>query len=175
MLDSVVSALTSGEIIAYPSEGVWGLGCDPHNRDAVKKILKIKERSMTKGLIVVGSRISHLEKFANIKKYEKIFKSKWPGPHTWIFPTDKAPEWITGGSKSIALRLSNHKIIKIICDAYSGAIVSTSANKEGQKASKTIHEVRKNFPDIFYVKGETGNLEGSTPIQDIVSLKWIRR
>lgn len=174
-LDLVISALISGDIIGYPSEGVWGLGCDPNNQSAVKKLLKIKKRSPNKGFILVGSDMSHLEKFAPTEKYTTKLNSTWPGAHTWIFPDSHAPKWITGERNSIAMRLSNHPAIISVCDAFFGAIVSTSANEEGSPPSKSFTEVRKIFPEVAFLEGRVGNLNGATPIQDIVSDSWIRR
>lgn len=174
VLNTTVQVLSSGKIIGYPTEGVWGLGCDPDNKLAVARLLKLKGRSEDKGFILVGSKISHLEKYANLNRYKKTFQSKWPGPHTLIFPTKIAPEWITGGKQSVALRLSKHKTIVKICEAFEGAIVSSSANVEGEPPAKTPEEVKKNFPEIFLVKGRTGCLKGPTPIQDVVSKELLR-
>ena len=174
VLDTVVRCLSEGEIIGYPTEGVWGLGCDPSNQLAVTRLLKLKKRSQDKGLILVGSKISHFEQYAEVEKYKESCEEKWPGPHTWIFPTNTTPKWITGGKQSVALRLSKHKTIIRICEAFSGAIVSTSANIEGGLPAKTIDEVKEIFPDILLVKGQIGGLKSSTPIQDVVSKKWLR-
>jgi len=164
-----------GKVILYPSEGVWGLGCDPNNEEAVNKLLKIKHRSNQQGLILVGSKLSHLEKFTSLEKYFPEINKTWPGPHTWVFPSNTAPKWITGGRNSIALRLSDHPSIKLICNNFSGAIVSTSANRSGKKPIKSFIEARTTFPNLSYLPGCIGDKKGSTSIQDIVTKEWIRK
>ena len=72
--------LRLGEVIAYPSEGVWGLGCDPRNKKAVLKLLNLKKRPMDKGLILVASNISQMEPYIDLRKYKtklKNFEAKY--------------------------------------------------------------------------------------------------
>ncbi len=168
------SLLSTGEIIAYPTEGVWGLGCDPKNTEAIKKLINLKKRDPSKGLILVGSEINHFKEYVDVEKYGESMMEKWPGPHTWIVPCKPISELITGSSTSVALRLSNHKTIKEITEKHQGAIISTSANTEGHPAAKSKEEVRSYFKDVFMVKGSLGDLATSTPIQELVSRNWIR-
>ena len=86
-LGSIIEHLKSGELIAYPTEGVWGLGCDPNNLEAVKKILDLKERSSNKGLILLGSRFEQFNEYAFAEEYKAKLMTKWPGPHTWLVPS----------------------------------------------------------------------------------------
>ena len=120
--------LRLGKVIAYPSEGVWGLGCDPRNKEAVLKLLNLKKRPMDKGLILVASNISQIEPYIDLKKYKKKLMTKWPGPHTWVVPTKTVPKWIRGEFTSVALRLTEHPVLKLICEDFQSAIVSSSAN-----------------------------------------------
>ena len=174
MLDSVVSALSSGEIIAYPSEGVWGLGCDPQNEEAVYRLLKLKNRPVSKGLILVGSKLEQMKPYINISKYKVKLMTKWPGSHTWVVPTELTPNWITGKNKSVAIRMSNHPIIKEICKKFQGAIVSTSANIQGERPLMTKEEIQGVFGDLTIVDGVVGSHKGPTPIQDVETNKWLR-
>ncbi len=173
-VNKAISLLNSGEVIAYPTEGVWGLGCDPNNEDALKKLISLKKRDPQKGLILVGSDILHFSEFVNLEKYGKKMMEKWPGPHTWIVPSMLISPLITGESTSVALRLSDHQTVKEITETFGGAITSSSANIEGKEPAKAKEEVEEAFKETFIVDGELGNLDSATPIQDLISGNWIR-
>ena len=143
--------LRLGKVIAYPSEGVWGLGCDPRNKEAVLKLLNLKKRPMDKGLILVASNISQIEPYIDLKKYKKKLMTKWPGPHTWVVPTKTVPKWIRGEFTSVALRLTEHPVLKLICEDFQSAIVSSSANLQGESPSSTKEEVKRIFKDVSII------------------------
>ena len=173
-LDEALVDLKQGKVIAYPSEGVWGLGCDPVNEEAVYKLLKLKNRPVSKGLILVGSKLEQMKPYVNINKYKAKLITKWPGPHTWIVPTRTTPLWIRGNYDSVAVRVSNHPIIIEICNKFGGVMVSTSANMKGKKPVTTQQEVEELFEGLSIVEGCLGTLNSPTPIQDIQTDKWIR-
>ena len=127
-LKEALSELKLGGVIAFPSEGVWGLGCDPNNESAVTKLLRLKQRPMDKGLILVGGTIRHMEPYIEVERYKAKLLTKWPGPHTWVVPTFSTPKWITGSNSSVAVRVSSHPVISLLCGKFGGAIVSSSAN-----------------------------------------------
>jgi len=167
--------LKLGKVIAFPSEGVWGLGCDPNNEVAVAKLLRLKQRSMNKGLILVGGTLEHMKPYIEVEKYKTKLLTKWPGPHTWVVPTVSAPKWITGENFSVALRVSSHPVISLLCEKFGGAIVSSSANLQGKTPAKSRKEVEKFFKGINVVGGNIGVLQGPTPIQEIETNNWIRK
>ena len=173
-LDEALVDLKQGKVIAYPSEGVWGLGCDPVNEEAVYRLLKLKNRPVSKGLILVGSKLEQMKPYININKYKAKLITKWPGPHTWIVPTRTTPLWIRGNYDSVAVRVSNHPIIIEICNKFGGVMVSTSANMKGKKPVTTQQEVEELFEGLSIVEGCLGTLNSPTPIQDIQTDKWIR-
>ena len=86
-LASVLEHLKSGGVIAYPTEGVWGFGCDPNNQDAINNLLAIKERSYEKGLILIGSKFEQFFQYSHAEEYKDKLMTKWPGPHTWLVPS----------------------------------------------------------------------------------------
>ena len=174
-LKEALMELKLGRVIAFPSEGVWGLGCDPENENAVKKLLCLKQRESDKGLILVGGNLDQMEAYIEIKKYKIKLMTRWPGAHTWVVPTKTTPSWIMGKHSSVALRVSNHPVILSICKLFGGAIVSSSANLQGQPPARSKKEVQKFFKGIHLVEGDLGSIKGSTPIQDIETDKWIRR
>ena len=169
-LGSIIEHLKSGELIAYPTEGVWGLGCDPNNLEAVKKILDLKERSSSKGLILLGSRFEQFNEYAFAEEYKAKLMTKWPGPHTWLVPAKQGVSTLLIGSNDkVALRLSNHEIVCELCEGFGGAIISTSANKEGLPTLRGVREIADVFPDVKILKGRLGDLKRPSTIQDVVT------
>tara|TARA_B100001029_G_scaffold48276_2_gene38370 strand:+ start:2640 stop:3176 length:537 start_codon:yes stop_codon:yes gene_type:complete len=174
-LGSIIEALKQGNVIAYPTEGVWGLGCDPLNEAAVLKLISLKNRSKDKGLILIGSDINQFSDFVDIDRYKDELLSKWPGPHTWLVPAkEKISKLITGNSNKIALRLSSHKEVIDICDKFESAIISSSANKENSPTLGTSEEIRKAFPEVLVLQGELGGLNRPSKIQDLVTGTYVR-
>lgn len=169
-LGSIIEHLKFGELIAYPTEGVWGLGCDPNNLEAVKKILDLKERSSSKGLILLGSRFEQFNEYAFAEEYKAKLMTKWPGPHTWLVPAKQGVSTLLIGSNDkVALRLSNHEIVCELCEGFGGAIISTSANKEGLPTLTGEREIADVFPDVKILKGRLGDLNRPSTIQDVVT------
>ena len=169
-LGSVVEHLKSGKPIAYPTEGVWGLGCDPNNQNAIENLLRLKTRSHEKGLILIASKFEHFLEFSYVEDYKEKLLSKWPGPHTWLVPPkENLSPLIRGNNDKVALRLSNHRIVCNLCDAFGGPIVSTSANKEGQSTLRGRNEILEYFPEVKVLDGKLGGLEKPSTIQDVVT------
>jgi len=174
-LGSVVNSLKTGKVIAYPTEGVWGLGCDPSNEQAISRLLKIKGRSENKGFILIGSSLKQFSKFIEVEKYKNKLLEKWPGPHTWLVPPrPEISKLIIGNNEKIALRLSSHKPVVELCEEFKGAIISSSANKEGAPTPESAEEIKGIFPDIKALKGELGGLNKPSKIQDILTGEVIR-
>lgn len=178
-IETAVTHLQQGDVIAYPTEAVYGLGCDPFNQTAVNKILQLKQRSVDKGLILIASSWEQIKELVLPIDPDKLkaILSTWPGPNTWIFPASKkAPKWITGQHKSIALRITAHPTAQAICTAFNGPIVSTSANKSNQAAIKELDLLKKAFGNEvdYIVPGQLGDLDQPTQIKDAVSSKIIR-
>lgn len=138
-IENAIEQLSAGEVIAYPTEAVYGLGCDPDNEQAVLKLLAIKQRPVEKGLILVAATYSQLLPYINdkaipLERRYQIFSS-WPGHISWVLPAStSAPAWITGQFDSIAVRVSAHPVVQQLCQAYGKPIVSTSANLAGEPA-----------------------------------------
>ena len=92
-LGSVVNSLKNGEVVAYPTEGVWGLGCDPSDDQAITKLLNLKGRSESKGLILIGSSLEQFSEFIEVEKYKDKLLEKWPGHHTWLVQSHADPPY----------------------------------------------------------------------------------
>ena len=142
------SLLQQGRVIACPAEGVWGLSCDPHNETAVSDLLAMKDRPASKGLIVVADRS---EVFADVleglpKDQADVLEASWPGPNTWLVPHRNVfPAWVTGDSDEVAIRVTSAPALSAVCQAFGGALVSTSANPAGLAAPHALWEVRRYF------------------------------
>lgn len=168
-----VEALKCGGVIAYPTEAVWGLGCEPMNRHAVEQLLRLKRRDWRKGLILIASDFAQLEPYVTELPVDDLKKAldTWPGPHTWVFPASRhVPALVTGGRVTVAVRVSAHPLVVDLCRAYGGAIVSTSANVSRRAPARSVIQVRRQFGDaVCQVAGALGGLAKPTPIRDVTT------
>jgi L-threonylcarbamoyladenylate synthase len=180
-LAEAVTALHTGGVIAYPTEGVWGLGCDPRNEAAVLRLLAVKQRAADKGLILVASQLEQLRPFLDIAALpaDRLGEvlATWPGPHTWVMPAASAtPRWISGVHDSVAVRISAHPQVVELCNAFGGAIISTSANHAGQPASSKRDSLDPALVAVLdgVTGGVTGGLSSATTIREALSGRTLR-
>jgi len=170
--------LRAGGVIAYPTEAVYGLGCDPLNRTAVERLLAIKQRPVEKGLILVASRFDQLTPFVQVPDdtVMRRLRDTWPGPVTWLLPANPAtPRWLRGRHASLAVRVTAHPLAAALCDAFGGPIVSTSANASGRPPARTALQARLRCPGVdLVVHGATGGLTRPTAIRDAYSGETLR-
>lgn len=172
-LADAIAALHKGGVIAYPTEGVWGLGCDPRDEAATLRLLALKQREVGKGLILIAADEAQLSPFVAMHllapAQREAVRASWPGPNTWIVPASAhAPAWITGDHDGIAVRVSMHPVVVALCEGFGGALVSTSANIATLPSPRTRAELD---PRIVagvdaVAHGETGGLLHATPIRD---------
>ncbi|WP_331828342.1 Sua5/YciO/YrdC/YwlC family protein [Candidatus Blochmannia sp. SNP] len=172
--------LHQGKVIIYPTESVFGLGCDPDNKHAIHTLLKIKNRSWKKGLILIAANYAQLLKYIddsclNEKQRSRAF-SIWPRPVTWVFPAKmNSPFWLTGQFSSLAVRISYFEPIQRLCLAFGKPLVSTSANLSGQPPARTITEVYKQFGHgIPIMYEDVFGRPNPSEIRDVVTGKLIR-
>ncbi len=174
-------AMHHGGVIAYPTEAVWGLGCDPYNLAAVQHLLAMKRRPMHKGLILVASDTDQVEPLlANLTREQRgKVLATWPGPVTWVLPDpeDIIPSWIKGKHHSVAVRVSAHSGVKRLCDMFGSFIVSTSANYASQEPARDKLKVSINFGcDLAYLlPGELGSMAQPTQIRSLETDELLRR
>ena len=175
---AAVAALRAGGVVAYPTEAVYGFGCDPFDRAAFDKIFALKQRPPERGVLLIAADLSQVKPFidAPASAIERA-RVTWPGPHTWIFPRSaKTPPWLSGGHTGIALRVTAHPVASELCRRFGGALVSTSANRHGAEPARTAADVRAAFGDevAYILDGAVGGLERPTPIRDAISGETIR-
>jgi L-threonylcarbamoyladenylate synthase len=174
-ISKAARVLRQGGIVAYATEAVYGLGCDPRNRDAVIRLLRLKQRSVRKGLILIAAAPGQLDPY--VAELPARARKTWPGPHTWLVkPSANAPRWITGHHDRIAVRVTAHPQAAALCRLADMAIVSTSANTSGHRPVRSYREAVRRFGGkIDYVlRGRVGDRRRPTPIADAVSGKVVR-
>lgn len=170
--------LAYGGVIAYPTEGVWGLGCLPDDGLAVARILELKRRSRSAGLLLVAADISQFAAYLTgltPARYDRLSED-WPGPVTWLVPDNgEAPGWITGDHDTLGLRVSDHPLVRSLC-RRAGPIVSTSANISGRPAAMNELQVRLTFGNRLdmIVPGNLGGRSGPSRIRLLETGEFLR-
>jgi len=171
--------LQHGGIIAYPTEAVYGLGCLPDNLPAIQRLLQLKQRPESKGLILLASEIQQLEPYlADLKPeiLDKILNS-WPGPTTWVLPAAQhTSPLIRGHFTTVAVRISAHPIVRELCCQCRSAIISTSANISGRQMTYNALDVRLQFHNKldYILDGALGDSDKPSIIRDALSDQLIR-
>jgi len=137
--------IRGGGILAYPTEAVYGLGCDPWDRVAVQRLLAIKQRPEHKGLILIAADFAQLAPFVEPlgAALMQPILATWPGPNTWLLPARAGtPGWLRGRHVTLAVRVTAHPIAAALCTAAGSALVSTSANISHRPPVRTHLQVR---------------------------------
>lgn len=177
----VIEQFKKNQVIAYPTEAVFGLGCNPSSEKAVQALLTLKNRSQEKGLILLASDIKFLLPYIDTEKLTDI---EWQRLNTineqaitWIVPAKQTtPSYLTGKFNSIAVRLCKLSAISQFCNATQSAITSTSANLTGQAPCRNIDEVKQQFGDNFPIlNGNTGGKRNPSEIRDIFTQAILRK
>lgn len=152
---AAIDVLNEERVIAYPTEAVFGVGCDPDSETAVMRLLELKQRPVDKGLILIAANYEQLKPYIDDTmltdvQRETIFPLA--GPVTFVFPAPATtPRWLTGRFDSLAVRVTDHPLVVALCRAYGKPLVSTSANLSGLPPCRTVDEVRAQFGAAFPV------------------------
>jgi L-threonylcarbamoyladenylate synthase len=178
-IDQAARLIQQGQVIAYPTEAVWGLGCDPFDQKAVRRILNLKSRSAGKGLILVAARIEQFSFLLDGLASDLLdtLRASWPGPNTWLVPhQQRVPAWIHGDHDTVAIRVTAHPVTAQLSDSYGGPLVSTSANPQGCPPACNPGEVESYFGDQLdgILAGALGGDQSTSIIRDLISGKTIR-
>ena len=176
-----VVALNNKEVIAYPTEAVFGVGCDPDSEEAVMNLLALKQRPVGKGLILIAASFEQLQPYIDdsmlSEEQRAAIFSRWPGPVTFVFPAKAStPGWLTGRFNSLAVRVTDHPVVIELCKAYGKPLVSTSANLSGEPPCRTTAEVIAQFGDDFpVVDAQTGGRLNPSEILDALTGERFRQ
>ncbi len=182
-LRQAVRALRHGGIVAYPTEAVYGLGCDPLNAAAVLRLLALKKRPMEKGLILIASDFQQLIPFVRTPDADimRCINATWPGPVTWLLPAKaETPAWLCGAHDTLAVRVTAHPQAAALCRTFGGALVSTSANPTGRPPARYPLRVRHYFGHYsngtldYILSGAVYSHTKPTEIRDALTGKIIR-
>jgi L-threonylcarbamoyladenylate synthase len=170
-IDRAARVVLAGGVVAYPTEAVFGLGCLPRDRSAVRRVLAIKRRSWRKGLLLIGSDLAQLERYVVLPPEPRRGEivASWPGPVTWVLPArPRVPRWISGGRDTVAVRLTDHPVAARLCARVGEALVSTSANVSRRAPLRSARGVRRALGRAvdYVLAGATGGLAKPTVIKD---------
>jgi L-threonylcarbamoyladenylate synthase len=177
---AAVEYLRAGHVIAYPTEAVFGLGCDPANESAVRNLLSMKGRHESAGLVLIASGFLQLARWIAAVDETLVERAMqtWPGPVTWLFPrADNVPDYVAGFHDTIAVRITAHEPSRALCEAFGSALISTSANHTAAEPARTAAQVQEYFGSRLggILAGELGDGEKPSEIRDLVSGNIIRR
>jgi L-threonylcarbamoyladenylate synthase len=180
-LDAAAALLRDGGVLAYPTEAVFGLGCDPHDRAAFERVFALKQRPATQGVLLIAADFAQVERYIDLAAVPgdvlRQVQDSWPGPYTWVFPRSAAlPDWVAGVHAGVALRVTAHAPAAALCRAFGGALVSTSANPHGQPAARTAQTVADYFGDALdgLLDAPLGGQASPTMIRDALTGAMIR-
>lgn len=167
------SCLRAGGLVVYPTEAVWGLGCDPFHEAALARLLQVKQRAEAKGLILIADALARLAPLLDLDALPPARRAdvlaSWPGPHTWALPSTAAvPARLRGAHDTLAARITAHPDAAALCRAFGAPLVSTSANLSGEPPARTRAQLDPRLLQAVdgVLEGETGGLERPTPIRD---------
>lgn len=179
-LQRALHHLEAGHVIAYPTEAVWGLGCDPFNARAVFRLLEIKRRPVRKGMILVAGSMQQLGPLIEplTDGQRQKLEDTWPGPVTWLLPDPERliPPWIRGDHDRVAVRVSAHPLVASLCRRFGGPLVSTSANRAGQPPARSRLQLAARLGDSadFVLPGSLGPERAPSEIRDLVTGEQVR-
>lgn len=174
LLSQAVADLRAGKVIAYPTESVFGLGCDPYQPEAVEQLLALKQRGVAQGVIVIAAELAQVASLIQPELDLSPALATWPGPVTWVIPAStQAPTWVRGEHAGIAVRITAHPIAKALCEQFGGPIVSTSANIHDQPPTRDASVVHQQFPGLTCVDGGCDGLP-PTSIFDLITQHQLR-
>ena len=169
--------LLGGGVIAYPTEGVFGLGCLPDDIDAVERILAIKQRSPLKGLILIVARAGQFDDWIDPAARNALPEPDPKRPVTWIVaPAPRVPAIVTGANPGLAVRITTNPVAAAICNAVDMPIVSTSANVAGRPVARNAFILQKSFGHLvdYVVPGECGPASGPSEIRELETGRVLR-
>jgi len=179
-LKQACRCLEAGGIVAYPTEAIFGLGCNPLDGEAVMRLLAIKQRSWRKGLILIASEFAQVEPFLDtttVDVEKKILSTPSTEAVTWLISAQTAvPFWLRGESSKLAIRVTHHPLAAALCQEWGGAIVSTSANISTRRPARNAWQVRHIFgEEVDYIlPGALGGAKRPSQIRDANTGQVIR-
>ncbi|WP_150539133.1 Sua5/YciO/YrdC/YwlC family protein [Actinobacillus vicugnae] len=180
-LEKIVEQLKQNKVVAYPTEAVFGLGCNPLSESAVQALLTLKNRPKAKGLILIAPDkellLPYIDETQLTAEHWKIFENIGEQAITWVMPAKQSvPRYLTGQFSSIAVRLCRVPAVVELCQATGFALTSTSCNLTGKAPCRTALEVKAQFGENFPVlEANTGGKTNPSEIRDIFTQHIFRQ
>jgi len=168
-INEIVNAYENGQIIVYPTDTVYGIGCDPFNKDSISKIYDLKKREGSKRFPILGFSKEELEKIVEFNiDAEKISEKFWPGQVTLLLPIRKEMAEKINNNGKLAVRVPNNECVLAILEKCK-LIIGTSANISGQESISDSNECKTKIPgiDVLVNGGKITSLGESTIIDFI--------
>ena len=162
LISKVVQILKSGGVVAYPTDTIYGIGCDIFNKRAMEKIYRIKGRDKKKPMSFVCSDLSHISQFAKVSNYAyRIMKRLLPGPYTFVLEASSAvPRIVSTKRKTVGIRIPDSEIALSIVRDLGNPIISTSANMSGENIISDPFQIEDLFGSQLDAVIDGGNLSG---------------
>lgn len=178
---ALIDVFKAGGLIAYPTEAVFGVGCDPSNDQAVKNLLALKQRPVEKGLILLAGDYEQLKPYVDDAaltqaQREQIF-AQWPDGVTQVMPKNSSlSPLLSGQFDTIAVRVTSQPDVVALCQQTNQPIVSTSANLSGEEPAKTWQTLDPKLIEKldYVVKGETLGFDKPSTIIDALTGETFR-
>jgi L-threonylcarbamoyladenylate synthase len=175
---ALAAHLARGGLIAYPTEYCYGLGCDPRNRNAVQRLLKLKRRPQGKGLILIAGKFAQLAPYLQplTPDQQNILRRDGAQAITYLMPAKTSvPRWLRGAHDTLAVRITTHPGAAALCNALGMALVSTSANCSGYQPARTYAQCQRLFgKQVCVLPGRVGKCKKPSTIRAWASGKIIR-
>lgn len=174
-MEQAVDVIACGGVVAYPTEYCFGLGCDPRNTQALAKVLRIKRRERSMGMILIAGNVVqlspflHPELFASESHLLDEAQGTWPGPVSWLLPAHRdVHPLVRGNHEKLAVRVTAHHLAARLCLAARMALVSTSANHHGQQPARSADQVKLMFGDAvdYVLPGRVGYAAGPSELRE---------
>ena len=142
-LDAALDILRAGGIILYPTDTVWGIGCDATNEEAVRAIYRLKQRSDSKSMLVLLDEAEKLDSYVCVPASARaLLLEEKDRPLTIIYPEARNVACgLIAEDGSLGIRLTNEAFSKALCRELGHPLVSTSANLSGEPAAKTYRQI----------------------------------
>lgn len=183
-IQQAAQVMQQGGVIAYATEAVWGLGCDPHNTDAMQALLALKSRDPAKGVILIAATTEQVMPYIDQAQWLQLsnhskqqLTDSWPGPNTWLVPaSDRVPALVKGQHPLVAVRVTAHPQVQALCTAFGGPVVSTSANPAGEDPAMSEDDIRLYFADRldYVLPGELGGRGQPSTIRNLLTGETLR-
>ena len=145
LINKVVECLENGGVISYPTDTIYGIGCDIFNKKAVKKIYQLKQRDIRKPFSFICSDLSDITKYAQVSNFAfKIMKRHLPGPYTFVLDATRlVPELLMTKQKTVGIRIPENHIAEMVVEGLGRPLVTTSANISGEDALGDPYEIEE--------------------------------